>query len=101
MAERLKYARAFPEGVRALLNLERPSAPAVWSFVSGTDQDPLKTRASQMNKCAYSTLKATEISPGTGFPPSACIPGMNVDTGLHPASRLPGQRRIHSRTQRL
>jgi AhpD family alkylhydroperoxidase len=50
MAERLNYARAFPEGIHALLNLGKAIA------ASGLELSLLelvKTRASQLNGCAY------------------------------------------------
>ena len=50
MSQRLSYAKAFPEGVHALLELER----AIKS--SGLEPSLLelvKTRASQLNGCAY------------------------------------------------
>jgi len=50
MAERLKYAKAFPEGVHAILGLGKT--------ISGSGLDEkllhlLYTRASQLNGCAY------------------------------------------------
>ena len=50
MTERLNYAKAFPEGVHAVLGLERT--------IRGSGLEPsllelVKTRASQMNGCAY------------------------------------------------
>jgi AhpD family alkylhydroperoxidase len=50
MAERLNYAKAFPEGVHAVLNLEKTIRagglePSLLELV--------KTRASQLNGCAY------------------------------------------------
>jgi len=50
MTERLNYAKAFPEGVHAVLGLERA--------IRGSGLEPsllelVKTRASQMNGCAY------------------------------------------------
>ena len=50
MTERLNYAQASPEGIRALLGLER--------HVHGTGLEPallelVKMRASQLNGCAY------------------------------------------------
>lgn len=50
MSVRLKYAKAFPEGIHALLNLGK--------VVSGAGLEPsllelVKIRASQMNGCAY------------------------------------------------
>lgn len=50
MAQRLNYAKAFPEGVHALLNLEKVIA------ASGLElplMELVKTRASQLNGCAY------------------------------------------------
>jgi AhpD family alkylhydroperoxidase len=50
MAERLSYAKAFPEGIHAVLNLEK----AIRS--SGLEPPLLelvKTRASQLNGCSY------------------------------------------------
>ena len=50
MPERLNYAKAFPEGIHALLNLGRVIA------TSGLEHSLLelvKTRASQINGCAY------------------------------------------------
>src|SRR5271166_1547999 len=50
MAERLKYAKAFPEGIHAVLNVEK----AIHS--SGLEPSLLelvKMRASQLNGCAY------------------------------------------------
>jgi AhpD family alkylhydroperoxidase len=50
MAERLNYAQAFPEGVNAVLNLERVIR------ASGLEHSLLelvKIRASQLNGCAY------------------------------------------------
>ncbi|MDE3148168.1 MAG: carboxymuconolactone decarboxylase family protein [Acidobacteriota bacterium] len=50
MTERLNYAKAFPEGIHAVLGLERA--------IRGSGIEPsllelVKTRASQMNGCAY------------------------------------------------
>jgi AhpD family alkylhydroperoxidase len=50
MAERLKYAKAFPEGIHALLNVGKTIA------VSGLESSLLHlvyTRASLLNGCAY------------------------------------------------
>jgi AhpD family alkylhydroperoxidase len=50
MSERLKYAKAFPEGIQALLSLGKTIG------ASGLDEKLLHliyTRASQMNGCAY------------------------------------------------
>lgn len=50
MAERLKYGKAFPEGVHALMNLGKTIAG------SGLERSLLAlvyTRASQLNGCAY------------------------------------------------
>jgi AhpD family alkylhydroperoxidase len=50
MAERINYAKAFPEGIHAVLNVEK----AIRS--SGLEPSLLelvKTRASQLNGCAY------------------------------------------------
>jgi AhpD family alkylhydroperoxidase len=50
MTERLNYAHAFPEGVHAVLNLERTirSSGLVASLL-----ELVKIRASQLNGCAY------------------------------------------------
>lgn len=50
MAERLNYAKGFPEGIHALLNIEK--------VIRSSGLDPsllelVKTRASQLNGCAY------------------------------------------------
>jgi len=50
MAERLKYAKAFPEGVHALLNLGRVVAE---SGLEPGLMELVKIRASQMNGCAF------------------------------------------------
>ena len=50
MAERLKYAKAFPEGVHALLNLEKTLRA---SGLEPSLLELIKTRASQLNGCAY------------------------------------------------
>lgn len=50
MAERLKYAKAFPEGTHALLNLEKTIRA---SGLEPSLLELIKTRASQMNGCAY------------------------------------------------
>jgi AhpD family alkylhydroperoxidase len=50
MAERLKYAKAFPEGIHAMMSLTRVING------SGLERSLLelvKTRASQLNGCAY------------------------------------------------
>src|ERR1700684_3527396 len=50
MTERLNYAKAFPEGIHAVMNLERTI------HASGLELPLLqlvKTRASQLNGCAY------------------------------------------------
>jgi len=50
MAERLKYAKAFPEGIHAMLNLGKVIVS------SGLEESLLEliyTRASQLNGCAY------------------------------------------------
>ena len=49
MAERLKYAKAFPEGVHALLNLGRVVAE---SGLEPGLMELVKIRASQLNGCA-------------------------------------------------
>jgi AhpD family alkylhydroperoxidase len=50
MAERLNYAKAFPEGVHAVLNLEKTIRS---SGLEPSLLELVKTRASQMNGCAY------------------------------------------------
>jgi AhpD family alkylhydroperoxidase len=50
MAERLKYARAFPEGIHALINLEKTIRA---SGLEPSLLELVKTRASQLNGCAY------------------------------------------------
>ena len=50
MAERLNYAKAFPEGVHAVLALERTIAASGLEY---SLQNLVKTRASQINGCAY------------------------------------------------
>ncbi|HWF46683.1 MAG TPA: carboxymuconolactone decarboxylase family protein, partial [Bryobacteraceae bacterium] len=50
MAQRLNYAKVFPEGVNAVLNLEK--------VIRGSGLEPellelMKIRASQLNGCAY------------------------------------------------
>jgi len=50
MAARLNYAKAFPEGIHALLNLERVIAT---SGLELSLVELVKTRASQLNGCAY------------------------------------------------
>jgi AhpD family alkylhydroperoxidase len=50
MAERLNYARAFPEGVHALLNLEKVIRA---SGLEPSLLELVKIRASQLNGCAY------------------------------------------------
>jgi AhpD family alkylhydroperoxidase len=50
MAERLKYAKAFPEGVHALLALGKVIAA---SGLEPALMELVKTRASQLNGCAY------------------------------------------------
>src|ERR1700684_1544870 len=50
MTERLNYAKAFPEGIHAVMNLERTI------HASGLELPLLqlvRTRASQLNGCAY------------------------------------------------
>jgi AhpD family alkylhydroperoxidase len=50
MSERLNYARAFPEGVHALLNLEKVIRA---SGLEPSLLELVKIRASQLNGCAY------------------------------------------------
>jgi len=50
MTARLNYARAFPEGIHALLNLGRTIQD---SGLEPSLLELVKTRASQMNGCAY------------------------------------------------
>jgi AhpD family alkylhydroperoxidase len=50
MAERLKYGKAFPEGIHALLNLGKVIAA---SGLEPSLMELVKTRASQLNGCAY------------------------------------------------
>ncbi|MGO9339690.1 MAG: carboxymuconolactone decarboxylase family protein [Terracidiphilus sp.] len=50
MAERLNYTKAFPEGVHAMLNLEKTIRS---SGLEPSLLELVKTRASQMNGCAY------------------------------------------------
>jgi AhpD family alkylhydroperoxidase len=50
MAERLNYARAFPDGIHAMLNMEKAIRS---SGLEGSLLELVKTRASQMNGCAY------------------------------------------------
>jgi AhpD family alkylhydroperoxidase len=50
MAERLNYAKAFPEGIHAVLNLEKTIRS---SGLEPSLLELVKTRASQINGCAY------------------------------------------------
>jgi AhpD family alkylhydroperoxidase len=50
MAERLNYAKAFPEGIHAMLNLGKVIGA---SGLEPSLLELVKTRASQMNGCAY------------------------------------------------
>jgi AhpD family alkylhydroperoxidase len=50
MSERLKYAKAFPEGIHALLNLGKVIGA---SGLEPSLVELVKTRASQLNGCAY------------------------------------------------
>lgn len=50
MAERLNYAKAFPEGVHAVLGVEKSIRA---SGLEGSLLELVKTRASQLNGCAY------------------------------------------------
>ena len=50
MAERLKYAKAFPEGVHALMALGKTINT---SGLEPSLMELVKTRASQLNGCAY------------------------------------------------
>jgi AhpD family alkylhydroperoxidase len=50
MAERLNYARAFPEGTQAVLNLEKVIRA---SGLEPSLLELVKIRASQLNGCAY------------------------------------------------
>jgi len=50
MAERLNYAKAFPEGTHAMINLTRVIGG---SGLERSLQDLVKVRASQLNGCAY------------------------------------------------
>ncbi len=50
MAERLSYAKAFPEGIHALLNVEKAIRS---SGLEASLLELVKTRASQLNGCAY------------------------------------------------
>src|SRR6202521_2999538 len=50
MTERLNYAKAFPEGIHALLNLGKVITA---SGLAPSLLELVKTRASQLNGCAY------------------------------------------------
>jgi AhpD family alkylhydroperoxidase len=50
MAERLNYAKSFPEGIHALLNLGKVISS---SGLEASLLELVKTRASQLNGCAY------------------------------------------------
>jgi AhpD family alkylhydroperoxidase len=50
MSERLNYGRAFPEGIHAMLNLGKVIGA---SGLEPSLLELVKTRASQMNGCAY------------------------------------------------
>jgi AhpD family alkylhydroperoxidase len=50
MAERLNYAKAYPEGIHALLNLDKTIRS---SGLGSSLLELVKTRASQLNGCAY------------------------------------------------
>jgi AhpD family alkylhydroperoxidase len=50
MAARLNYAKGFPEGIQAMLNLEKVVRA---SGLESSLLELVKTRASQMNGCAY------------------------------------------------
>src|SRR6266852_3144763 len=50
MAERLRYGKAFPEGIHALLNLGKVISS---SGLEAPLVELVKTRASQLNGCAY------------------------------------------------
>ena len=50
MAERLRYGKAFPEGIHALLNLGKVIAAG---GLEPSLVELVKTRASQLNGCAY------------------------------------------------
>jgi AhpD family alkylhydroperoxidase len=50
MTERLNYAKAFPEGIHALLNLGKAIKA---SGMEASLIELVKTRASQLNGCAY------------------------------------------------
>lgn len=50
MTERLNYAKAFPEGIHAVLNLEKVIRA---SGLEPALLDLVKTRSSQLNGCAY------------------------------------------------
>src|SRR5271170_503156 len=50
MVERLQYAKAFPEGIHALLNLGKVIGA---SGLEPSLLELVKTRASQLNGCAY------------------------------------------------
>lgn len=50
MAERLNYAKAFPEGVHAVLGVEKAIRA---SGLEASLLELVKTRASQLNGCAY------------------------------------------------
>ena len=50
MSERLKYRKAFPEGIHALMHLQRVISS---SGLESSLMELVKTRASQLNGCAY------------------------------------------------
>jgi AhpD family alkylhydroperoxidase len=50
MTERMNYSKAFPEGIHAVLNLEKTIRS---SGLEPSLLELVKTRASQMNGCAY------------------------------------------------
>ena len=50
MPQRLRYGKAFPEGLHALMNLGKVIHD---SGLEPSLQELVKTRASQMNGCAY------------------------------------------------
>jgi len=83
MAERLNYAKAFPEGIHEVLNLEKTiRASGLESSLLGL----VKTRASQMNGCAIASIctprmRAPKEKPSTAL----CTFSMARDAFLYAA----------------
>jgi AhpD family alkylhydroperoxidase len=115
MAERLKYGKAFPEGIHARLNLGKVIAA---SGLEPSLMELVKTRASQLNGCAYCIDMHTKDARAAGeteqrlyalsawretpffTPPRTRRPGLDRSTDQHPAGPC-ARRNLRASPQRV